>query len=134
MLKHYKFSCSKKAVHTEPSCIHAQPSLVQREGGSGGAPNMEGALTRDVRSTCGSACCARRDSAFSGVIYLPQLRAFYRIALYAVHIGPYSMHLGKSGLQICGPAQQESLTVPTETPAATVSFGSAPETKAQPPC
>ena len=79
-----------------------------------------------------SACCTWRDSAFSGAIYLAQLRAFYRITRCAVHIGPYGMHLGKSGLQMCGPAQRDSLAVPTEAPAATVSFGSAPETKTQP--
>ena len=133
MLKHCKSSCYRKGVHTVPSCIQAQPSLVQREGGLGGSPNMEGALVQDVRSTCGSTYCARWDSAFSGAIYVAQLWAFYRITLCAVHIGPYSMHLGKSGLQMCGPAQWDSLTVPTEAPAATVSFGSAPETKAQPP-
>ena len=79
----------------------------------GGVPNMEGALAQDVRPTSGSACCARRDSAFSGTIYLAQLRAVYRITLYAVHIGPYNMHLGKSGWQMCGPAQRNILAVPT---------------------
>ena len=43
------------------------------------------------------------------------------------------MHLGKCGLQMCGPAQRDSLAVLSEVPAATVSFGSAPETKEQLP-
>ena len=101
MLKYCKSSCYTKGVHTVPSCIQAQPSLVQREDGLDGTPNMEDALARDVRSTCGSACCAGQHSAFSSTIYLAQLWAFYWITLCPVHIGPYSMQVRDDSFVPC---------------------------------